>query len=274
MSVRVEGHFGEWIQGRLGPDGPLALVTVRCPAFWVEARRADRLGGGTWCGSHADWLARAATHLGLDPDTRVALTGTISPGTGGGASTATLVALARLSGLQITPERVAALCLAFEGATDPLMMPVPDAHLWAPRAARSLRVMPPPPSAILVGGHFGAATPTDPRDLAFPDISDLAAAWTRSADARDLPALARLASRSAERCTAMRGPPEDPMPALSRTLGALGHLRAHTGNLRALIFAPGTVPAGACDHLKAAGLDLVLAASPAPPVPALCWPSW
>ena len=27
----VAGHFGEWLQGRLGPDGPVALVTLPCP---------------------------------------------------------------------------------------------------------------------------------------------------------------------------------------------------------------------------------------------------
>ena len=41
MMAEVAGHFGEWIQGRLGPDGPLALVTVACPALSVRAVRED-----------------------------------------------------------------------------------------------------------------------------------------------------------------------------------------------------------------------------------------
>ena len=39
-SVRVAGHFGELLQGRLGPSGPVALVSLPCPALWVEARQA------------------------------------------------------------------------------------------------------------------------------------------------------------------------------------------------------------------------------------------
>ena len=34
--IEVRGHFGEWLQGRLGPGGPLALVTVACPALAVR----------------------------------------------------------------------------------------------------------------------------------------------------------------------------------------------------------------------------------------------
>jgi hypothetical protein len=52
----------------------------------------------------------------------------------------------------------------------------------------------------------------------------------------------------------MRGPAGDPTPGLARDLGALGWLRAHTGAARGLIFAPGTVPRGAHDALRAAGL--------------------
>ena len=36
-AARVPGHFGEWMQGRLGPDGPVALVTLACPALGVSA---------------------------------------------------------------------------------------------------------------------------------------------------------------------------------------------------------------------------------------------
>jgi hypothetical protein len=34
----VAGHFGELLQGRLGPSGPLALVTLPTRAFAVTAR--------------------------------------------------------------------------------------------------------------------------------------------------------------------------------------------------------------------------------------------
>ena len=32
-TARVQGHFGELMQGRLGREGPLVLVTLPCPAF-------------------------------------------------------------------------------------------------------------------------------------------------------------------------------------------------------------------------------------------------
>ena len=41
MRAWVAGHFGEWLQGRIGPDGPVALVTLACPALGVEVRLAE-----------------------------------------------------------------------------------------------------------------------------------------------------------------------------------------------------------------------------------------
>jgi len=37
LSVTVPGHFGEWIQGRLGPAGPVALITLACPVMCARA---------------------------------------------------------------------------------------------------------------------------------------------------------------------------------------------------------------------------------------------
>ncbi len=34
---RVFGHFGQLLQGRFGPSGPVALVTLPCPGLWAEA---------------------------------------------------------------------------------------------------------------------------------------------------------------------------------------------------------------------------------------------
>jgi hypothetical protein len=73
----------------------------------------------------------------------------------------------------------------------------------------------------------------------------------------DLAAVAGIATESARRCSALRGP-VDPMAALARDLGALGHTRAYTGTARALIFAPGKVPDGAGAALAEAGLTGVL----------------
>ena len=38
----VAGHFGELLQGRLGPSGPLALVTLPTAAWRVAAGRKKR----------------------------------------------------------------------------------------------------------------------------------------------------------------------------------------------------------------------------------------
>lgn len=243
----VAGHFGEWLQGRAG--GEVALVTMACPVRGARAewRDADGLAvsGGV---IDPDRCRRFLGALGLAPRGRVRIAPDLPPGGGAGMSTAALVALARAAGAD--PARVAAACLLVEGATDPLMLPRPDAVLWAPRRARAIGPMPPPPRAEILGGFWGPVQRTDPADRDFPAIDDLVAAW---AAGPDLPGAARLAACSARRTTALRGPAGDPTAALARALGALGHARAHTGPARALIFAPGTVPDGAEAALASAG---------------------
>lgn len=252
---RVAGHFGEWLQGRIGATGPLALVTVACPALTVEARQLDagpfdlvQPGRLLDPARAAAFLARLGVKAG-----RFTLAADMPPGGGAGVSTAALVALARTAGAR--DEYLAAACLAAEGATDPLMLARPDSVLWASRQAEVLETLPPLPAADVVGGFWGEPVPTDPLDLTFPDISDLAAQMTRPL-AVDV--LARIASASAARCAAMRGPARDPTPALAEKLGALGHLRAHTGSARGLIFAPGTVHRHAARALKSAGFSHVV----------------
>ncbi len=248
MTLRVAGHFGEWLQGRLGPGGPLVLVTVPCAALAVDA------GPGGTPFLPAAVRARFAAALGR-PLPRVALRAAMPPGGGAGASTAALLALARAAGGPDRPEALARACLAAEGAVDPLMFPDADRLLWAPRAARVLRRLPPAPAVEVVGGFWGPPEATAPADLRFPDVADLVAAWAEAADA---PARAALATESARRTDALRGPAGDPMPGLAADLGALGRIRAHTGSARGLVFAPGTVPDGAAAALAAAGLQGVL----------------
>ncbi|MFZ5964824.1 hypothetical protein ACOXXX_17915 [Thalassococcus sp. BH17M4-6] len=251
--VAVAGHFGEWLQGRLGADGPLALVTVACPALQV------RTGPGPASVPLFDaaQLARFAADLGLRDPAWPTLQYDMPFGCGAGASTATLVALARWASFSGTDAELARACVRVEGATDPLMLPAPDSVLWAPREGRSLQALPPPPGAVIVGGYWGAPQRTDPADTAFDDIADLIPDWDAACRDGDLARAAALAATSARRCTASRGP-QDPMPELARDLGALGHLRAHTGSARGLIFAPGDVPEHAATALTEAGLTGVL----------------
>ena len=43
-TLRVAGHFGELLQGRIGRDGPVALVTLPCPVLGVTASLAAGQG--------------------------------------------------------------------------------------------------------------------------------------------------------------------------------------------------------------------------------------
>ena len=253
--VSVAGHFGEWLQGRLGPDGPVVLVTLPCPVLAVQARAvpsdAFALDDGGLLGE-----ARARhflAELGNLPDSRVTLCADMPPGGGAGASTAALLALARVSGIVAGPEELARACLAAEGAVDPLMIDAPDTCLWASREAREIRRFAPMPGVEIVGGFLGPPQRTEAEDLRFPDISDLIEPWSAAASAGDRNRLAGLASMAAERTTALRGPMGDPTARLAAALGAIGHLRAHTGSARGLIFAPGTAPETGADHERGGG---------------------
>ncbi|WP_375261660.1 propanediol utilization protein [Palleronia sp.] len=242
----MSGHFGEWMQGRLGPGGPLALVTLSCPLSPVEVSP----GAGPLL--PPERIANFCAALGV-ADPGLGLVARLPLGGGTGASTAALLQIARAVGFH-DPDRLAAACLAAEGASDPLMLARPDGVLWAPREGRALAKVAPPPAAEIVGGFWGPPLPTDPSDIAFPDIADLFRLWS----GRDLPLCAEIASESARRTTTARGPADDPTATLAADLGALGWARAHTGSARALIYAPGTVPAAAEAALAEAGLtDIV-----------------
>jgi hypothetical protein len=252
----VAGHFGEWVQGLAGPSGDVALVTLACPVRGVAVTWEDAPELAVSDSAGLIDEGRAAVFLealGLPPRGRIAVAPDLPPGGGAGMSTAAFVALARAAA---APEgRIAAACLAVEGAVDPLMLAAPDAVLWASRSARVMAEVPPPPRAEVVAGFFGPPERTDPTDSWFPPVDDLLADW---AQAPDLPGAARIASLSAARCTALRGPANDPTPALAVRTGALGWARAHTGPARALIFPLGSAPAHAGEALAAAGYSHVL----------------
>jgi uncharacterized protein involved in propanediol utilization len=185
------------------------------------------------------------------------LRGDLPPGGGAGASTAARVALLRAAAdaaalPRPAPEAIAAACHASEGASDPLMYPAPARLLWGSRLGAVLALLPGPPPLEILGGFLGPPRRTDPRDMAFPDIADLARAWP--AACADAAAVGAIASESARRTLALRHAREcDPTEALGHRLGALGFAIAHTGSARALLFRPGTVPKGAAEAARAAG---------------------
>lgn len=260
--ARVTGHFGEFLQGRLGPEGPVVLVTLPCPAVWVEARVAAAPGlaihGG---GQHLlapDHARRFLHALRLPARGRAVLHATMPVGGGAGASTAALVALARAMGHRGTAASLAAAAIATEGASDPLMFPAPERLLWASREGRLARTLPPLPAFDVLGGFAGPPQRTRAADSRFPDISDLIAPWKTAARAGDRASLARLAATSADRTLALRGGVILPFTELAAATGALGHAIAHTGSARALLFAPGTMPRHAAALMREAGCRRVI----------------
>lgn len=257
-SVRVAGHFGELLQGRIGRDGPVALVTLPCDALGVTASLAAGQGFAVTAASAAiipeDRARKLLDLLDLAILGRVGFAAEMPPGGGAGVSTAALVALARLAGWQGAPMALARACIAVEGASDPLMLPLPSQTLWASRQGEVLASMPSPPAMEIIGGFYGPPRRTDPRDMDFPDIADLIPQWQAACARGDLPRVAALASLSANRTLAQRGAQSDPTLSLATGLGALGHVIAHTGAARGLIFAPGAVPADAGHKLQQAGL--------------------
>jgi uncharacterized protein involved in propanediol utilization len=251
--ARVAGHFGELIQGRLGPGGPVVLITLPCPVLAAEA---------VWRPGHFALHqpgARVATpgivaallvRLGVPRRGRFSLRLAMMPGGGAGASSAALMALARAAGVEDV-DAITRACLAIEGATDPLLFPAPERVLWASRLGEARAAMPPLPRMEILGGFRGPGVATDPADNNFPDVADLVATWPAACG--DAAGVARLAQMSAERTLAVRGPRDDPTAELARSFGALGWAMAHTGAARALIFRPGTAPEAAVADLRAAG---------------------
>lgn len=255
--LRVDGHFGEYLQGRLGPDGPVVLVTVPCPLTGVvglhqPARHGLRLSGA---GMSSPQARRFIASFGGKLTGRVRLRALVAPGLGAGVSTARLVALARLAGWDGPPDGLAQACMSVEGATDPLMFDAPDQMLWASRRGQRVQPMPTLPRHEVIGGIWGAPQRTNAADAHFAEISDLIADWSQ---AYTLAGFATLASESARRNLRLRGPMGDPTEALARDLGALGWVMAHTGAMRGLIFAPGHVPERARATLRAAGMRSIL----------------
>ncbi|MDD7970779.1 propanediol utilization protein [Roseinatronobacter alkalisoli] len=257
-SVSIDGHFGEWIQGRLGPGGPVVLITMPCTRTGVDAHLAaqDDPDGATGAPpATTDIMQRFSAALDIHLAGNVRLVPRVPAGLGTGVSTATLLALADLAQWRGTPDALARACIQAEGASDPLMFPAPERLLWASREGVTYAHLPGLPQFEVVGGFRGGPSRTDARDNDFPDIADLVGAWRA---ARHLREFAQLASESARRCLALRGRVPDPTAALAAATGALGWNIAHTGAARGLIFAPGTCPPDATDRMRAAGYHGVM----------------
>jgi uncharacterized protein involved in propanediol utilization len=245
-TARVAGHLGELVQGRLGPGGPVVLVTLPCPVLAVTLHRAAGAFALVPTPVLTDARAKAfLAALDLPVSGRLQVVHDMPPGGGAGSSTAALVALAHAAGVT-DPDRIAVAAVAVEGATDPLALDSPDRILWASRSGRGIRTLPPLPALEVVGGFYGPPVATDPSDDDFPDITDLLDGWPEG--------LAVRATASACRTAAHRGRDIAAMLALQGRLGAAGMAIAHTGSAVAFLFPPGDAPRHATDLLADAGV--------------------
>ncbi|MEM9724046.1 MAG: propanediol utilization protein [Pseudomonadota bacterium] len=247
----VWGHFGEVLQGRLGADGPIALVTLAAPgvaalsaqAIWAPVRGAPLLVQPSPLKNLGERAFRAARRQADAPARgwggRLQARARSRIGGGCGASTAVALAALRVAAPALGAAREAEICLSVEGAVDPLMRAAPGATLWASRQAEALARLSPPPRFLVVGGHDGPPRRTVDESDAFDDVSDLAAAAVAACAKGDRAALAEVATASAERRRRTASSPHfQDVRALAADIGALGVVIAHTGSAAGLLFAP------------------------------------
>jgi uncharacterized protein involved in propanediol utilization len=253
----VSGHFGEWLQGRLGPNGPLALISVPCPLFHCDVTVEDAevtsfQGHGITL--KADQIEALFGCIDVLSPKRITVNSSIPVRAGLGASTASILGVLRaLTNDALFVEKTAEICVTVEGATDPLMHDQFDRLLWASRSATLVERLPAPPQYEFVGGLWGEGQATDPADLNFPDISDLVDDWRRAVESSAHEKVAALATESAIRTTERRGPKGDPSQEIAREIGAMGYVRAHTGSARGFLFLPDQAPASVLTQLAEAG---------------------
>lgn len=273
---RACGHWGELIQGRLGGDGALGLVTLPCPPLWAEARFKPSPDAPLVAAGPGGALAVRAARLALRRLGRSAIGGRLElrmappPLIGAGASTLAALTAIRAVGdafsAGFAAQDEAALCLVAEGASDPLMHAAPARLLWAPREGRILMRLPPPPAMRVVGAVAGPGRRTDPLDLDFAALDDFLALYRAGAAAGRLDLVGRAATLSAEANQRVRPTPQwRALGELARECGAAGIAVAHTGSTVALLFAPGErdAQARAADALATLGLRRVWRFDPA-----------
>ncbi|MEL6336884.1 MAG: propanediol utilization protein [Pseudomonadota bacterium] len=250
LTIALTGHFGEFLQGRYGPDGPVVLVTLPCPSVRASVSFRPAMDAPLAAPGPLGPLMRQAAREARRAAGCRALGGVLHlshdvvPGGGAGLSTmaalGTVRSVAAATGVDLA-DREARLCLAAEGATDPLMQDRPARHLWASRQARSLAALPPPPPMRAIGGFIGPPMHTDPTSADFADVSDLVGRWVAACQAQDPAAAGAVASASAARSGRFKDAAAA-LPRLAADLGALGVAVAHTGSAAALLY-----PAGGAD---------------------------
>lgn len=249
---KATGHFGEFVQGKIGAMGPVALATAPAPHVTLRARLNPVVSAPLLVtGPDAGDLARKAVRRGSSLVEAVQVGGrlTLSQGgrapLGGGAGLSTLISLTSLRaaaaavGAVLTAEQEAACCLAVEGASDPLMYADAGRLVWASRLGRILERTAPGARFVAVGGFDGPPVRTRADDNDFPDVADLFQALIDARAAGDAAQEALTATESAKRNQRRNPKPRwRELVALQQATGALGLIVAHTGSAVALLFEP------------------------------------
>lgn len=252
--ITVQSHCGELLQGRLGPEGPVVLVSLPAPPLTlnVTKRRAGRFGLHQPQGRSLSALriAQLFKALRLQRSGGFTLHRQMESGAGCGSSTAALLAMARAAGSDLPAEDIARILWQIEGASDPLMYAAPERLLWASREGRIIARLPPVARMQVIAGLVGQPQRTDPADDDYADISDLVAQWQRGGDAAYF---ADLSTRCAQRQLSHRGIRGDMTESLAARANALGFAIAYTGSARALLLPRDHDPQALKPLLRAAG---------------------
>lgn len=241
--VSVCGHFGEFIQGRLGVNEPIVLITVPSNQYKVKVIytkgdfKVEQKGTHFYTSSVIFDLVKTAK-LSIHGNIHINLS--MPEACGVGSSTATRVAVLRAIKPNISMKTLVDACIKHEGASDPIMYKVPERLLWAPRTGKVLKRMPKVPKISCIGGFYGSPLKTDPFDSKFPLIGDLIDLWQLPKKTDKF--LAELCSESSERTIKYRKICDDPTKLIARKIGALGYSIAHTGNVRNFIFPFNRIP--------------------------------
>lgn len=260
--ARIAGHLGELIQGRLGPGGRIGLITLPCAGLGLEVSHragATTPGDARFTLFQPDGMAMTLPgfldlhrRLGRTPRGSWTLRSEMPIRAGAGASTAAILAVARILAPGLDMLQMERLCHEIEGASDPLLRPDAERLLWASREGRVISVLPPLPPMQVVGGFQGAGVRTEPEDRNFPDVTDILHAWPDAC--RSPAAVGALVTESSRRSIALRGGADyRQLENLAASFGAHGFSIAHTGTARAFLLPRRAEPGPLLSRLEGMG---------------------
>ncbi len=231
--IRINGHFGEFIQGILN-DGTLGLISLPCNKYYVTLQK-----GMTGETNHVTDLNQIFGDIGERRIHSLEVNTNMVAGGGSGYSTALRMAIIKHTFGALSQDETLDKLLMCEKAIDPLFFPNFEHVLWCSRIAKIASDTPPLPLMEICGGFYGQPEFTSPEDMNFALIGDLVEQWK---SATKIEEFAEISTESAKRTLHLRGSKNDLIFDLANEFNALGVVIAHTGSLRGLIFRPDETP--------------------------------